>query len=630
MKSSGNKKKKTTTGREPANPQLSNKNSFSGGKFKNKKSSVLFYAIMFLIPVMFFVLLELALRIFNYGYDYTQWADAGSGKYIINHDVPRRYFSGVKFLPVTSEDVFDQEKKSNAFRVFVLGESSAAGYPYMPMGSFSRYIRKRLELVYPNTPVEVINLSMTGISSYTLYDLLPGIIEQKPDLILIYTGHNEYYGALGAGSSESLGTSNTVVKFILYLNKFKTTQLVRNTVKSVVSLFSSKEAVSGSLMARMAKDQYILLNSQKYRAGLEMFEENIRDILEQTKNANVPVILGRLVSNLKDQRPFISVPDKKFKEAGRVYEEALLELNNKNLHKADSLFRLAKDLDALRFRAPEDLNKIIDNLGKEFQVSVVSIDSIFNSESPDRIAGDNLMVDHLHPNFKGYQLMGKAFYEAMRLSGNLPKTEEPAITFNIQDSVTRANFLFTDLDSVIGNNIVALLKSDWPFSKKGEHTFVTDYTPKNFLDSIAFQFIDNKITWADAHLNAAAAYLDRDDIQNHVKHINVLLYQYPSLINYKSAIKYFYSQNKLNINDFTEKRMGIIAVYIKEYDEAVALLNKSSRVNPSDPQILYYLAQAYSEKKDFRTALNTINKCLDINSDYPGANNLKQQLLSKI
>ena len=28
---------------------------------------------------------------------------------------------------------------------------------------------------------------------------------QEPDAVLIYAGHNEYYGALGVGSTESLG-----------------------------------------------------------------------------------------------------------------------------------------------------------------------------------------------------------------------------------------------------------------------------------------------------------------------------------------------------------------------------------------------------------------------------------------
>jgi len=134
--------------------------------------------------------------------------EVGEGKQVLNPDIVKKYFTSINFNPTTSEDEFDIHKKANAFRVFVLGESSAEGFPYSPMGSFPRYIRRRLELVYPNTPVEVNDPGMTAIRSYTLLDLLPGVLDQDPDLILIYAGHNEYYGALGVGSVQSFGRSS--------------------------------------------------------------------------------------------------------------------------------------------------------------------------------------------------------------------------------------------------------------------------------------------------------------------------------------------------------------------------------------------------------------------------------------
>ena len=60
------------------------------------------------------------------------------------------------------------------------------------------------------------------------------------------------------------------------------------------------------------------------------------------------------------------------------------------------------------------INNIIDKLGEEFNVQTAPIDSIFNSVSPGGIVGDNLIVDHLHPSVKGYQLIGKVFYESMK------------------------------------------------------------------------------------------------------------------------------------------------------------------------------------------------------------------------
>ena len=431
-------------------------------KEADKKTPKWFYAILVIIPVVFLILLEILLRVFNYGYDDRQWVDAGGEKLVINPEIGKRYFNNISFVPKTIEDTFDKVKKENAFRVFVLGGSSAEGYPYTPLGSFSRYIRKRLELVYPHTHIEVVNISMTAVGSYTMLDLIPGVLDEKPDLILIYAGHNEYYGALGVGSMESFGSSRTLTRLILYLDKFKTTQLLRNSIHWISSLFSSTESGKspGTLMSRMAKNQYILLNSDKFNAGIEQFNENLKDILSIIKNKGVPVVIGRLVSNLKDQKPFISVNTPGHETADEVYKKAEIELSEKNYYNADSLFRLAKDLDALRFRAPEKMNSVINELGKEYSVKVVGTDSIFDINSRDGIVGDNLIVDHLHPNIKGNQLLGKAYYDVMVKSGFLPKYEKPEIPFAVQDSITCAGFMFTQLDSLIGNDVIKMLKSD--------------------------------------------------------------------------------------------------------------------------------------------------------------------------
>ncbi len=616
--------------------ELSKKYNIPRSEVKNiirsadKKFPKWFYGILVLIPFVLLILLEISLRIFNYGYNTHQWVDAGDGKLVINPEIGKRYFNNINFVPKTIEDVFDQVKKENTFRVFVLGGSSAEGYPYTPLGSFSRYIRKRLELVYPDTHIEVVNVSMTAVNSYTILDLIPGVLEQKPDLILIYAGHNEFYGALGVGSMETVGSSRVLAKLLLYLDDFKITQLVRNSIHWISSLFSSadEEKSSGTLMSRMAKNKYILLNSDKFKSGLEQFSENLSQILTLIKDKGVPVILGRLVSNLKDQKPFISINTPGYGTAEQIYKEAQAELNNNNNAAADSLFKLAKDLDALRFRAPEKMNDIIDKLGKEFNAGIAPIDSLFDSKSPDKIVGSNLIVDHLHPNIKGYQLMGEAFYDVMEKSGDLPKYEKPKIPFEVQDSITRADFIFSKLDSAIGNDIVYTLKNSWPFVENSKNSFTKDtFIRGDFIDSIAAEFMDNEITWADAHLKAATKYLRNDDIKDYLKHMNIIIYQYPGLKDLRTAIKYFYEKKMLNPADYTVKRIGLIALYNKNYNDAINNLTESYKSNPQDAQVLFGLAESYFGVKDFINAKSFIIKCMNVKPEYPQANNLKVQII---
>ena len=607
-------------------------------KAAGRKTPPWFYAVLVSLPIIFFILLELFLRIINYGYNFDQWVRIGEGKYIINSDIGKKYFTSGSFNPTTSADEFDILKKANTFRVFILGESSAEGFPYSPMGSFSRYIRKRLELVYPHTPVEVINLGMTAINSYTLLDLLPGVLDQKPDLILIYTGHNEYYGAMGVGSVESFGSYRPLIRLTIYLNDFRITQLVRNSIHGVSSLLSTgKSGHSGTLMSIMAKDKYILLDSKVFHAGLQQFKDNLTDMLHFIKDKEVPVLLGRLVSNVKDQKPFISVNTPGYQTADQVYEAARDELKNNNITQADSLFRLAKDLDALRFRAPEKMNNIINDLGREFHDAVVPIDSIFDSASPEGIVGDNLLVDHLHPNVKGYQLMGKAFYDRMEKEGFLPKTENAEIPFGAQDSLTRAHFMFTKLDSVMGNDYVKILKTDWPYVKQRaalsefqSQDFLNLLRPKDFIDSIAMLKIEQKVSWGDAHVIAATYHLRKDEVKEYLQYMNVLIYQYPNLRDLDFTLNYYYEKQKIDLADYTPKRNGLMALYIGNFDNAIRHLTEAYNLNSRDPFVLYNLSLAYSKKKDFKNALTKINECLSAKPNYPEAYNLKRQIVSAL
>jgi len=112
--------------------------------------------------------------------------------------------------------------------------------------------------------------------------------------------------------------------------------------------------------------------------------------------------------------------------------------------------------------------------------------------------------------------------------------------------------------------------------------------------------------------------------------MNILIYQYPNLKNLKYAVKFFYEQHKINMADYTTKRVGLIALFTGELDQAIKLLTEAYNTNPKDPLVLYNLSLAYLKKKDFKTALTIINKCLTVKPNYLQANSLKQQILKQL
>src|SRR5690606_10682252 len=92
----------------------------------------LFYTIALLLPVLFFFLLEGLLRLLNYGESYPLFIeDENSALYFKqNTEFAKRYFNNLDEVPHSAYDVFLKEKLPRTFRVFVLGASSAAGFPY--------------------------------------------------------------------------------------------------------------------------------------------------------------------------------------------------------------------------------------------------------------------------------------------------------------------------------------------------------------------------------------------------------------------------------------------------------------------------------------------------------------------
>ncbi len=610
---------------------------------KKTQTKFWFYIVAVLIPVLFFVLLELSLRIFNYGYDNREWVPITKDELILNPNIAKRYFNVVKSLPYSIQDVFDKKKKKGAFRVFVLGGSSAAGYPYMPLGSFSRYLQQRYEMIYPQTKIEIINIAMTAVNTYTIRDLLPGVLEQKPDAILIYAGHNEFYGALGVGSMESLGKSRTVVNLLLYLRKFKTFELLSDVINAIGKIFSSgKSNLShGTLMSRMAKNKFIPLNSQTFNAGVEQFEGNLSDILEEIHEAKVPVVIGTLVSNYKDQKPFVSKKVGDLPSANEIYGNALKEYDAGSYNKADSLFKYAKDLDMLRFRAPEVFNNVIRKLSKKYGAKLISFDSLFAANSPHGIVGNNLITDHLHPTLHGYQLMGDAFARALLGMKIHPHGLMIKYPLKARHLFTVKYFKFSKLDSVIAKYRIKLLKNDYPYiNPKDKKPLSILIRPKDIVDSVAFDFLMNEFTWEKAHRILADYYLAKGEVNKFLKYMDILITQYPIIKSYYPMVtkvllehhryddsyRYFKKYHEIAPNAYNTKWMGIIALSHKNWKEAIVDLNESLKYNDDDPQVLYNLAGAYVMKKDYRTAKELTVKALSINPNYIDAKNLLGEL----
>lgn len=573
---------------------------------RSKKRIIAYKVILVLLPLLLLSLVEAGLRIFHYGYNTNLFIEYPVNKdyLVMNPEAARKFFVNKANATIGNIEPFKKEKDSGTLRIFVLGESTTIGYPYFHNGSFHRWLGYRLMRSMPSKPVEIINLSLTAVNSYTVLDFAKQLLPYQPDAVLIYSGQNEYYGALGVGSTEQTGGSRAIIQAILWLREFKIVQLLNNLFHRSPEADNQNE----TRLQRMVGDQQIDYASTLYQKGVDQFRWNMDKTLELLNDHRIPVFLSNLVSNEKDLVPFIG------EDARRNYTLAQTALHNGAIETARQYFTLAKDLDRLRLRAPEKLNEIIEELCKKYNnVSLVDTKKTFSQHSAYGIIGRELLLEHVHPNLYGYALMSDAFYTSMKSRKIIaPETEMPFDTLISQMPVSR-------MDSLAAAIRIRALKKSWPFSQAlttGKDTALHREVTKTD-EELAMSLYEKKITWLRANELLYSDAIGKKDFQAARKIAEGLVLEYPLDAAYSDkaamlsgeikdeqrALTYF--KRSFALAPTFEKARYIFVLYLKNNDPVAsipyldyAIANNSTRFNlQSIKDSVVRLIQANSVKK---------------------------------
>jgi tetratricopeptide (TPR) repeat protein len=558
-----------------------------------------FKVLALIMTIVVLAMFELILRFFGYGHNtdlFIRYPDDPS-YWVMNKYASERYFSDTANATKGNIEPFKADKGSNSFRIFVLGESTTAGYPYLHNGSFHRWLQYRLMHLYPDINFEVVNVSLTAVNSYTVLDFGRQITKFQPDAVLIYTGHNEYYGALGVGSTSHIASNRTLLWLVLELRRFRIIQLMENFLKKFKSGANKTIDQRENLMKRMAASQEIRYGSREYATGISQFQANMDELCRLLQHSSIPVFLSTLVSNEKDQRPFISSREPaanagvEFKKAGLLYDSGNFQLAKKSFVKA-------KELDLLRFRAPDTINKIITALSAKYNnVHLVDARKIFEMYSPHRILGNETLLEHVHPNLYGYALLSEAFYQSIQRSKLIKATAEPGISF--QDLLRRMPV--TRMDSLYGAYTIMMLKSGWPFKEP----IPTGYKPGTSLDEqLAGALAVNRISWADAINQLFQHSMKSNDKRTALKAVEAALLESPRNMTYKiyaGRLSFdlgnfpdaaFYFKMAFDQEPSFENTRNMYLVYLKtdQPEKSLAFIQEGMRLHPRDLSLPVMLA----------------------------------------
>lgn len=481
-----------------------------------------FKIIAVALPVVFVLLLEGVLRVVGFGNDLSLFVQDKKQPYLqhLNPKVSLRYFLREKNATTGNIERFLQNKPKGMIRIFVQGESTAVGFPYFHNGAFPRMLEYQLRKDLPELNLELVNVSMTALNSYALRDFADEIIAQRPDVIIINAGHNEYYGALGVGSSGTFGSQVMIGRLGIALRKTKIGQLISKSL-SLLPLDADKTDYDQTLMKRMVRKQEIPLGSDVYTAGLRQYEQNLDETLSKYQKAGIRVFLTNTVCNLKDQKPFVSIQGPDSMQAISLFERADNYYKAGDLSHAKEEYIKAKELDALRFRAPEKINEITISLaGKYDNVVYVDVRKALEEEAPGTILGKELMLEHLHPNLKGHYLIARALVNGFKRSAFLYPNNQAET-----DAIMPFEELpLTAVDSLCGAYSTLLLKEGWPFN---EPMAPDEPAEKSLEEVVAGGLAVRTIKWEAGLMKLMDDYIRRKDFTKAVKIGEGFILEYP-------------------------------------------------------------------------------------------------------
>lgn len=367
---------------------------------------------------------------------------------------PKKISSGVHAQGSFRYERVLMPKPPGLIRVAVVGESSVEGFPFPRNLTAVSFLEAYLQALHPGKPIEVLNLGVTAVASYPVRVVAEQSLETLDlDLLVIYTGHNEFYGASGVASTQSSmlrfgGRDGSYV-----LRGTGIYQAVERAIGGAAEKsFKRPDNLRINLIEEMAAIKRIEPQGALHAKAAKVLEANLRAMIGAARRHSVPVVVCTLASNEKDLRPVQTYGD----NADEVAKEALALLDGTDaMAKVDALgeahplnamvpwvratlleregrrdealaeFRRARDLDAMPWRATTAINETIRNTARSEGALLVDAEEAFRGEAGGAVGWD-LMADHLHPSLEGQGLLAETIARAVAQEKLLPGADPKA------------------------------------------------------------------------------------------------------------------------------------------------------------------------------------------------------------
>jgi tetratricopeptide (TPR) repeat protein len=400
-----------------------------------------FRAILVVTPLLLLLLGEAALRLVpGSGYPplvVTLARDGDDVLFSTNAVFPERFFQERLEGALVASGRMRAEpfREDGAYRVVVAGASSVQGYPHPHRLAYPALLEAMLADARQGA-VRVFNLGITSIASFAVARTVDEALALRPQAVVLYTGHNEFYGLFGAGAGDHAALRYELMAWRL-----------PRLLQRLIDTARGQEVSSAQLLETMARRGTIAPGDPRRAAAASALERHLVEAVTRLRQAGVRPVLCTLASNLEDFAPAASVLADSTTAEGRRWWAAV-EAARRDLEKeggaaqalarldsvraiqpdaawavylegralrrlgrhdeADSALVRARELDTMPWRAPQEHNRVIRRVAARHDVDLVDAEALFAEASAPTLPGWEWMVDHVHPTVNGQALLAAA------------------------------------------------------------------------------------------------------------------------------------------------------------------------------------------------------------------------------
>ena len=255
------------------------------------------------------------------------------------HTRPELYEGAGYFV---KDQRFPAQRESGALRVAFLGGSSVQGWPWREDGVvFPELVGEKLRERFPGRRFDIINAGVGSYSSFQLVDVAWQLEAYRPDVAVIYAGHNDqgYYFFNRTFLEEARWGSLGGTSLERQLNRFHVYQQGRRLRDRLLGggpAAGSADAVNSRPLPAHGRDEgasmdqpHVILPETAFVAEDEqaldsetfvesvrvqqeylpqLFATNLRSVISSLQSVGTTVVLASPASNLRDYPPAFSMP----------------------------------------------------------------------------------------------------------------------------------------------------------------------------------------------------------------------------------------------------------------------------------------------------------------------------------